>query len=123
MKYIFIARVQIDGKMDTVRVKNTGRCRELLIEGAEVWLAKSDNPARKTKYDLLAVRKGSGLLVNIDSQAPNKVACEWLETQGFTKIIPDYTYGSSRIDFYSRHSRKSAELSCLEKKIDIPIRE
>ena len=96
----FIAHVLINGKSETVHVKNTGRCRELLIEGAEVWLAKSDNPVRKTKYDLIAVRKASGLLVNIDSQAPNKVVREWLETQGFTEIVPEYTYGNSRIDFY-----------------------
>ena len=95
----FIAHVIIDGETETVHVKNTGRCRELLLPGAEVWLERSDNPARKTKYDLIAVRKESGLLVNIDSQAPNKVALEWLKTQGFSKIIPEYTYGNSRIDF------------------------
>ena len=96
----FIAHVLIDGKTETVHVKNTGRCRELLVEGAEIWLEYAESPARKTKYDLIAVRKSSGLLVNIDSQAPNKVAREWLETQGFDKIAPEYTYGNSRIDFY-----------------------
>ena len=109
----FIAHVRIGGKTETVHVKNTGRCRELLIEGAEVWLARSDNPARKTKYDLIAVRKESGLLVNIDSQAPNKVAREWLETQGFTEIVPEYTYGNSRIDFYME---KGTEKHLLEVK-------
>ena len=94
-------------------MKNTGRCRELLIEGAEVWLARSDNPARKTKYDLIAVRKESGLLVTIDSQAPNKVVREWLETQGFIEIVPEYTYGNSRIDFYME---KGAEKYLLEVK-------
>ena len=96
----FIAHVLIGGKTETVHVKNTGRCRELLIEGAEVWLEPSSNPARKTAYDLIAVRKAGGLLVNIDSQAPNKVAHEWLKTQSFSRIIPEYTYGGSRIDFY-----------------------
>ena len=109
----FIAHVLIDGKTETVHVKNTGRCRELLIEGAEVWLEQSANPARKTKYDLIAVRKSSGLLVNIDSQAPNKVAREWLETQGFDKIAPEYTYGNSRIDFYME---KGGEKYLLEVK-------
>ena len=96
----FIAHVLINGKSETVHVKNTGRCRELLLPGAEVWMEKSENPSRKTDYDLIAVRKGGSLLVNIDSQAPNKVVREWLETQSFTEIIPEYTYGNSRIDFY-----------------------
>ena len=95
-----IAHVLINGESETVHVKNTGRCRELLFPGAEVWLEKSENPSRKTAYDLIAMRKGSGLLVNIDSQAPNKVVGEWLETQDFTKIVSEYTYGNSRIDFY-----------------------
>ena len=109
----FIAHVQIGDNTETVHVKNTGRCRELLITGAEVWLEPAENPARKTKYDLIAVRKSSGLLVNIDSQAPNKVAREWLETQGFDKIIPEYTYGDSRIDFYME---KDGERFLLEVK-------
>ena len=67
----FIAHVLINGISETVHVKNTGRCRELLLPGAEVWLEKSENPSRKTAYDLIAVRKRNGLLVNIDSQAPN----------------------------------------------------
>ena len=95
----FIARVEIDGQPETVHVKNTGRCRELLMPGAEVWLAKSDNPARKTKYDLVAVRKDTGVLFNIDSQAPNAVTGEWLARQGFDKILPEYRFGQSRIDF------------------------
>ena len=72
----FVARVNLGGCRETVHVKNTGRCRELLLPGAEVWLAGSDNPVRKTAYDLIAVRKANGLLVNIDSQAPNIVARE-----------------------------------------------
>ena len=96
----FIARVEIGGLEETVHVKNTGRCRELLVPGAEVWLAKSDNPARKTKYDLIAVRKSTGVLFNIDSQAPNAAAGEWLARQGFDRVIPEYRFGQSRIDFY-----------------------
>lgn len=103
----FIARVRLDGKTETVHVKNTGRCRELLIPGAEVWLARSANPERKTKYDLVAVRKQNDVLFNIDSQAPNKAALEWLEGQRFDEIHPEYTYGNSRVDFYMRRgSRK-----------------
>lgn len=96
----FIAEVEIDGRRETVHVKNTGRCRELLIPGSEVWLTAPENPARKTKYDLVAVRKNTGVLFNIDSQAPNKVMREWLEKQGFDRVVPEYTYGGSRIDFY-----------------------
>ena len=95
----FIAHVVIDGHEHTVHVKNTGRCKELLIPGAEVWLSESDNPARKTAYDLIAVRKSNGLLVNIDSQAPNAVALEWLNTQDFDVIRPEFQYGQSRLDF------------------------
>ncbi len=96
----FIAHVEVEGRVETVHVKNTGRCRELLLPGATVILEESDNPNRKTKYDLIAVYKKDFGLINIDSQAPNKVAAEWLSGQGFSKIIPEYTYGNSRIDFY-----------------------
>ena len=72
----FTARAELDGKTETVHVKNTGRLRELLIPGSEVWLARSDNPARKTRYDLIAVRKRDGVLYNIDSQAANTVTLE-----------------------------------------------
>ena len=96
----FIAEVEINGQKETVHVKNTGRCKELLIPGCEVWLTAPGTPNRKTKYDLIAVRKDTGILFNIDSQAPNKVAKEWLETQGYDVVIPEYTYGDSRIDFY-----------------------
>lgn len=95
----FLAHVDIGGDVHTVHVKNTGRCRELLIPGAEVWLSGSENPARKTAYDLIAVRKSNGLLVNIDSQAPNAVAREWLDTQSFDVIRPEFRYGQSRLDF------------------------
>lgn len=96
----FIANVEIDGKTETVHVKNTGRCKELLIPGCEVWLTAPGTPNRKTKYDLVAVRKSSGVLFNIDSQAPNKVVKEWLVEQGYDCVIPEYTYSNSRIDFY-----------------------
>ena len=96
----FIAEVELDGRVETVHVKNTGRCKELLIPGCDVYLTAPDSPGRKTKYDLVAVTKQGGLLINIDSQAPNKVAKEWLMEQGYDKVIPEYTYGDSRIDFY-----------------------
>lgn len=96
----FIAHVLINGVEETVHVKNTGRCRELLLPNAEVRLAVSDNPNRKTKYDLVAVYKEKLGWVNIDSQVPNKVVQEWLETQDYTLVKPEYVYGDSRIDFY-----------------------
>lgn len=96
----FIAKVWVKGKLETVHVKNTGRCRELLLPDAQVILEISDNPNRKTKYDLIGVYKENLGWVNIDSQAPNKVVKEWLEKQGYTYIKPEYTYGASRIDFY-----------------------
>ncbi len=96
----FIAEVEIDGHKEIVHVKNTGRCKELLIPGCEVWLTEAGTPDRKTKYDLIAVKKDNGILFNIDSQAPNKVVKEWLDEQDFDKVIPEYTYGDSRIDFY-----------------------
>ena len=98
----FIARVELDGKTETVHGKNTGRLRELLVPGREVWLTRSGNPARKTKYDLVAVRKGNGILFNIDSQAANTVTLEWLREQEWDEIRPEYTYGASRVDFFMR---------------------
>ena len=96
----FIANIYIEDKLETVHVKNTGRCRELLLPGADVILEVSDNPNRKTAYDLIAVYKDSVGLVNMDSQAPNKVVAEWLAGQGFDYVKPEYTYGKSRVDFY-----------------------
>ena len=96
----FIAHVLVNGVEETVHVKNTGRCRELLLPNAEVRLAVSDNPNRKSKCDLVAVYKEKLGWVNIDSQAPNKVVQEWLETQDYTLVKPEYVYGDSRIDFY-----------------------
>ena len=96
----FIAHVELSGKTETVHVKNTGRCRELLLPGADVILSHSGNPTRKTAYDLIAVYKEGLGLVNIDSQAPNAVVKEWLLSQGFDVVRPEYRYGDSRIDFY-----------------------
>ena len=97
----FIAHVQIGGQAEVVHVKNTGRCRELLPAGAEVWCQRSDNPARKTKFDLITVRKGSRL-INMDSQAPNLAAKEWLLAGGLGAIEhlrPETKHGDSRFDF------------------------
>lgn len=96
----FVAHVNINGIVETVHVKNTGRCKELLLPGASVRMEVADNPNRKTKYDLVAVYKQGLGWVNMDSQAPNKVVAEWLALQGYTFIKPEYPYGRSRIDFY-----------------------
>lgn len=102
----FIAQILIDGVEETVHVKNTGRCRELLLPGAEVMVQMSDNPNRKTKYDLIAVYKNALGWVNIDSQVTNVVAGEWLRLQpDITYIKPEYTYGDSRVDFYFEKSK------------------
>ena len=99
----FIAEVNIDGNIEIAHVKNTGRCKELLIVGVTVYVQKSDNPLRKTKYDLISVVK-NGMLINMDSQAPNKVFGEWVQQGNFVKdveiIKPECKYGSSRFDFY-----------------------
>lgn len=96
----FIAQVELEGKIETVHVKNTGRCKELLLPDSWVILSEADNPARKTRYDLIAVEKAGLGLVNIDSQALNKVMVEWLAGQGYDYVQPEYAYGKSRIDFY-----------------------
>ena len=101
----FIAHVEINGVVETVHVKNTGRCRELLLPGVKVILEIADNPQRKTKYDLIAVYKQGFGLINMDSQAPNKVVAEWLAGQGYDVVKPEYKYGSSRIDFYMEKFR------------------
>lgn len=96
----FIAYVELGGEKLTVHVKNTGRCKELLIPGCRVYLEKAQNPERKTPYDLVAVEH-DGKIINIDSQAPNKVVKEYLERQNkYDYIKPEYKYGNSRIDFY-----------------------
>ena len=97
----FIAKIEIDGKEETVHVKNTGRCRELLPPGAEVWCEVSNNPNRKTKYDLITVRKGDRL-INMDSQAPNAAAKDWLLSGGLGQVedLKSETFhGDSRFDF------------------------
>ncbi len=114
----FIAKVLIDGKEETVHVKNTGRCKELLIPGVTVYLYVSDNPLRKTKYDLIAVEKKregkAPLLVNMDSQVPNTVALEWLRTCGLFSesavFRREVTYGKSRFDFYIEDGERKAFL-------------
>lgn len=99
----FVAYVDIEGTREKVHVKNTGRCKELLTKGARVYLEKSDNPNRSTAYDLIAVEKGKRI-VNMDSQAPNKVVGEWLLTgelfQDLVFVRPETTFGKSRFDFY-----------------------
>ena len=99
----FIAHVELAGRMETVHVKNTGRCRELLLPGAVVYLEWTRNPKRKTQYDLIAVEKGS-LLINMDAQAPNQVFGEWAQAgqwvQDLTLLRPETKFGSSRFDFY-----------------------
>ena len=86
----FIAHVDVNGTVETVHVKNTGRCKELLLPGAAVRLEVSDNPKRKTKYDLVAVHKQELGWVNMDSQAPNKVVGEWLSKQEFDLVRPEF---------------------------------
>jgi len=99
----FIAHIEVDGREEVCHVKNTGRCRELLTDRAIIYVEHHDNPNRKTKYSLIAVEKGD-LLINMDSQAPNKVVGEWLlekEPFGKVKLLkPECTHGSSRFDFY-----------------------
>ena len=102
----FVAEVELGGKTETVHVKNTGRCKELLLPGCEVWLTAPDSEGRKTKYDLVAVRKSTGSLFNIDSQAPNKVMAEWLAKQSYDCVAAEYTYGDSRIDFYMQRGNE-----------------
>ena len=109
----FIAHVEVDGAEEICHVKNTGRCRELLVPGAKVWLVESDNPERKTRFDLVAVEKvraDGTLLINMDSQAPNHIFREWAEAGNFRpelKILRgETTYGNSRFDFYWEDSEK-----------------
>ena len=100
----FIAHIQIDGIPQVCHVKNTGRCKELLPAGAEVFCHYSDNPSRKTRYDLITVKKGQRL-INMDSQAPNTAAAEWLRGGGLgeiTELRPETTQGASRFDFSFR---------------------
>lgn len=99
----FIAHVDLNGQTETVHVKNTGRCKELLIPGTEVILEESVNPARKTKYDLICVNK-SGRWINMDSQVPNKAAAEWIRAGRLfpeeVTLKTEKVYGNSRFDIY-----------------------
>ncbi|MBQ6824919.1 MAG: DNA/RNA nuclease SfsA [Clostridia bacterium] len=107
----FIAIVEINGKEETVHVKNTGRCKELLIPGATVRLEISNNPNRKTKYDLVGVfkqREGKAdLPVNMDSQAANAIAEEWLKKHTDATVRREVTYRNSRFDFYIEGNKKA----------------
>ena len=102
----FVAEVEIAGKTETVHVKNTGRCKELLLPGCKVWPTAPASEGRQTKYDLVAVRKSTGSLFNIDSQAPNKVVAEWLAKQSYDSVAAEYTYGDSRIDFFMQRGKE-----------------
>ena len=106
----FIAKVEIDGKEETVHVKNTGRCRELLVPGCTVYLEKAKNPGRKTPYDLVSVEKkteNGTILINMDSQIPNSAAAEFLPQSGLfpegTLFRREVTYGKSRFDLYAEN--------------------
>lgn len=107
----FVAKVRLNGEEIYCHVKNTGRCRELLVPGARVWLEDSENPERKYRYSLVTVQKGERL-VNMDSQSPNKAVGEWLSGGGFFKNIrllkPESKYGTSRFDFYCEYEDKKA---------------
>ena len=102
----FIAYAELDGAETVCHVKNTGRCRELLLPGATVYLQKASNPARKTAWDLIAVQKGRRL-INMDAAAPNAVFAEWLRSGGAgfvpERIQPECVHGDSRFDFYLEH--------------------
>lgn len=115
----FVAHVEIEGQTEKCHVKNTGRCRELLVPGREVWLEKSDNPNRRTAWDLIAVNK-EGNMINMDSQAPNKAVREWLENGSLFPdaacIRPEYRYGSSRIDFYAETKGEQSQKILIEVK-------
>lgn len=118
----FIAKVELDSETVICHVKNTGRCKELLVPGAAVWLEEASNPARKTRYDLIAVEKhsaedgGAVRLINMDAQAPNKVFGEWMAAGGGIAaglpqpalLRPETTWGNSRFDFYWEASRDDA---------------
>ena len=111
----FIAHVEIEGRLEVCHVKNTGRFRELLIPGVMVWLEESANPARKTRYDLIAVEKvrtDGPLLINMDSQAPNRVFREWAAAGGLgfspPLLRPETTYRNSRFDYYWEFSKEGA---------------
>ena len=108
----FIANVLIDVREETVHVKNTGRCKELLVQGTTVYLEVSDDPDRKTKYDLIAVLKNGEKLINMDSQVVNSIASDWLKKGNiFTEnavIRREVTYGNSRFDIFVEDGQRKA---------------
>ncbi len=114
----FVAKVEVDGVVETVHVKNTGRCKELLLPGVTVYLQPSQNPLRKTKYDLVTVEKlrknKPPLTVNMDSQAANDIAAEWLKKgllfSPSAEILREVTYGESRFDFFIQDGPRKAFL-------------
>lgn len=97
----FIAEAEVDGSVCKVHVRNTGRCTAVISPGAEVSLQRNSDPSRKTSWTLIAVKTPEYGWVNLDSLAPNKIAGEWLERQGFQQIRPEFRFGDSRIDFYA----------------------
>lgn len=107
----FIANVELNGELVAVHVKNTGRCRELLVPGVSVILEESDNLSRKTKYDLVCVKK-AGRWINMDSQLPNKAAAQWLREGGFfeeeIQVFTERKYGNSRFDLYMESEKRKA---------------
>lgn len=108
----FIAHIEIDGKVEVCHVKNTGRCRELLSPGTKVWCLDAGSPTRKTRYDLITVQKEKRL-INMDSQAPNIAAREWLEKGGLGEIEnlrAEQKHGDSRFDFYFEKEGKPCYL-------------
>lgn len=111
----FVAYVELDGSEVVCHVKNTGRCRELLVPGCRVWCQKADKPNRKTGYDLICVEKGDRL-INMDAQAPNAAVGQWLRSGGLgeiSRLRPEYTHGDSRFDF---SFEKEGRLCLLEVK-------
>lgn len=116
----FIAEVLIDGSEEKCHVKNTGRCKEILIPGTEVILSVSDNPSRSTRYDLIAAYK-NGRLINIDSQAPNIAVKEsFSRICSYDRLVPEYTFGDSRFDFYAERDGRPiyAEVKGVTKEND-----
>lgn len=109
----FIAEIEINGNKEKAHVKNTGRCKELLVSGTKIFLQEHDNSSRKTKYSLIGVMKGD-VMVNMDSQAPNKVVGEWLQQggiyQNLTFLKAEQKYENSRFDFYMEGDGKKAFL-------------
>jgi sugar fermentation stimulation protein A len=106
----FIANIMVNNHEEICHVKNTGRCKELLLPGSNIYVQTNDDPKRKTNFDLIAVEKGN-MLINMDSQAPNKVVGEWLAAgnlAGVTFIKPECKYDNSRFDFYLEFGKQKA---------------